>query len=134
MKRAEAREQAFILIFETIFNPDVPIDDMKLIAVEEGLFVLDDFAEELVYKTVENVQQLDVEIAKYLKNWTLSRISRVALAILRMAFAEISFFDDVPDKVAANEAVELAKKYGADKDPGFINGVLGSFIKAKNEE
>lgn len=133
MTRSESREQAFILIFEKIFNPDVSVDEMKMTAVECGMFVLDDFAENLVYKAEECREELDAEIEKYLKGWKLSRLPRVALAILRLAVTEIRYFDDVPDSVSVNEAVELAKKYGGENDPSFINGVLGSLIRSKTE-
>lgn len=134
MTRSESREQAFILVFEKMFNPEVSIDDMKMAAVECGIFVLDDFAEELVYKTVENTETTDELIEKNLKGWKLNRLPRVSLAILRLALTEVLYFDDVPDSVAANEAVELAKKYGGDGDPAFINGLLGSVIRSKGEQ
>lgn len=58
------------------------------------------------------------------KGWTVDRISKVSLTILKLALYEILYVDDVPEKVAINEAVNLAKKYGTDSDPAFVNGVL----------
>lgn len=133
MTRSESREQAFVLIFEKMFNPEVSVDDMKLAAVECGIFVMDDFAEELVYKSVENTTVTDELIEKNLRGWKLERLPKVSLAILRLAITEILFFDEVPDSVSANEAVELAKKYGGENDPSFINGVIGSVIRSKTE-
>ena len=132
MTRSEAREQAFILVFEKIFNPELTVEDMKAFAQESELFILDKFAEKLTQSVIENEEAIDETIKSYLKGWTISRIPRVALALLRLAVAEIMYFDNVPDKVSANEAVELAKKYAGEKDVPFINGVLGSVIRGKN--
>ncbi|MBR3767106.1 MAG: transcription antitermination factor NusB [Clostridia bacterium] len=131
MTRSEAREQAFILIFEKIFNPELSVDDIKAIAEESELFVLDEFSEKLFISVCENQEKADEVISSHLRKWTLQRIPKVSLALLRLAVVEILFFEDVPDSVCANEAVELAKKYGGDDDASFINGVLGSVIRGK---
>lgn len=131
MKRSEAREQAFILVFEKIFNPELSVSDMKEYAEESELFTLNEFAEKLFMCVCENEEAVDEIIASFLKGWTLQRIPKVSLALLRLAVTEILFFDDVPDSVSANEAVELAKKYAGEEDASFINGVLGSVIRGK---
>lgn len=131
MKRREAREQAFIFVFEKIFNPELSVSDMKEYAEESELFTLGEFAEKLFMCVCENIDAVDEKIASFLKGWTLQRIPKVSLALLRLAVAEILFFDDVPDSVSANEAVELAKKYAGEEDASFINGVLGSVIRGK---
>ena len=78
--------------------------------------------------------EIDAEISKYLKKgWSLRRISRPSLAILRLAVYEILYLESVPDSVSVNEAVELAKKYTIDES-GFVNGILGSLIRAKGAE
>ena len=132
MTRSEAREQAFIFIFEKIFNPELSVEEMKEFAQESELFTLDKFAEKIVVCVNDNIDAIDETIKSCLKGWTISRIPRVALALLRLAVCEIMYFDNVPDKVSANEAVELAKKYAGEKDVPFINGVLGSVIRGKN--
>ncbi len=131
MTRSEAREQAFILVFEKIFNPELSVTDMKEIAEDSELFILDGFAEKLFSVVCENVQKLDEIISANLRKWTINRIPKVSLALLRLSIAEILFFEDVPDSVCANEAVELAKKYAGEEDSSFINGVLGSVIRGK---
>ena len=79
-------------------------------------------------------EEVDAELSKYLKKgWTLKRISKPSLAILRLAAYEILYLDSVPDGVAVNEAVELAKKYTIDES-GFVNGILGSLVRAKEAE
>lgn len=77
----------------------------------------------------ENIEVLDEHIEKYLKNWTLNRLAKVDLAILRLCSYEILFSNEVPNNVAINEAVELAKKYGDDKSPAFINAILDKIAK-----
>ena len=131
MNRSKARESAFILLFENIFNPEYSFADMKEFASESELFEINGFTEKLYARATENVAVIDEEIRKYLKNWRLERLSKPALAILRLAFAELLYIDDVPASVTVNEAVELAKKYAVDKDAPFINGVLGSAVRAR---
>ena len=131
MTRSEAREQAFILLFEKIFNPEQIIDDMKAVAEECGTFTLDEFAERLAVAAMDYTEQSDRLIEANLRGWKLARLPKVTLAILRLAIAEIMLFDDIPDSVSANEAVELAKKYGGDEAPSFINGLLGTVIRGK---
>lgn len=131
MTRSEAREQAFILVFEKIFSPELSVEDMKNVAEETELFILDAFAEKLLISVCENIEKTDELISANLRKWSIGRIPKVSLALLRMAVTEIIYFDDVPDGVSANEAVELAKKYGSEEDASFINGVLGSVIRGK---
>ena len=87
----------------------------------------------LVSLVFEHKRELDSEIEKYAKGWSLKRISKISLAILRCALCEILYFEDVPEKVAINEAVNVAKKYEEPETVSFINGVLGSFVRAKQD-
>lgn len=132
MKRSEAREQAFVLVFEKIFHPELTTDDIKNFAEESELFSLNKYAEDLFASATENCEKIDETIASYLRGWTLQRLPKVSLALLRLGVAEILYFEDTPDSVTANEIVELAKKYGGDDDASFINGLLGSVIRGKN--
>ena len=77
----------------------------------------------------ENIDLIDNKIQENLRNWKLNRISKMNMSILRLAIYEILFVEDVPDKVAVNESIEIAKKYSDDNAPSFINGVLGNMIK-----
>jgi len=88
-----------------------------------------DYIEHVVKGIAEHAYELDTYIEKYSKGWRFERISRTALAIMRLAMYEILYVPDVPDRVAINEAVELAKKYEDAEAVGFINGILGTFIK-----
>lgn len=129
MTRREAREQAFIILFEKIFNSETPIFEIVESAKEAGLIKINGFAENIL-KTVEsNADEIDASIQSNTPDWTISRLPKVSLAILRLAVSEIKYIDEVPNGVAVNEAVELAKKYGTNEDAAFINGVLGTVVK-----
>jgi N utilization substance protein B len=81
-----------------------------------------------------NKDALDLRIETDSDNWKVSRMAKVDISILRVAAAEIFYMDDIPDSVSANEAVELAKAYGGDDSPKFINGILGKLIRGKDKE
>ncbi len=82
----------------------------------------------------EHAAELDSYIERYAQNWEFSRISRVAAAILRTAMYEILYLPEIPYRVAANEAVELAKTYEGRDIAGFVNGVLAAFIDNERSE
>ena len=75
-------------------------------------------------------EELDEQIQKYSIGWDISRISKLARCILRLAIYEIQYVDDVPAGVAVSEAVRIAKKYNSDETSAFVNGILGSFIRS----
>lgn len=135
MTRKEAREQAFIIIFEKEFNSEYSLDEIVEAAKEAELFDADDFAYGLAVKTFENMDRLDEIISEKLKGgWKISRISKVSLAVLRLAVCEMTEFSDIPLSVSINEAVELAKKYAAEDEFSFVNGVLASVGKSLKED
>lgn len=82
----------------------------------------------------ENIPALDQQIEKYLINWSMDRLSRVDLAILRVAAYEILYRSDVPDAVAIDEAVELSHTYSTEQAGPFINGILGNLVRGKANE
>lgn len=131
MNRSKEREQAFILVFEKAFNPESAIEDIFSLAIESEFMEPSDFARTLATKTVENVEEIDSKIQEFAVGWTLSRITKVSLSILRIAICEILYMDDIPVSVSINEAVELAKQYAGKEDSAFINGVLGSISRAE---
>ena len=89
----------------------------------------DEYINRVVWGTLEKQTQLDGVIENFLKEWTVDRINRVDLALMRLAIYEMLCEPDVPFGVAVNEAVELAKVYGTDDSPAFINGVLGNVAR-----
>ena len=128
-KRHQARQDAFCLLFEKTFT-DEDIDQIIEGATQTRDLQVDRFTLDLAKGTVEHMQEIDALIEPKLKNWKLSRLSRVSLSVLRMAVYELKYLTDIPAGVTINEAVELAKKYSMQEDAAYINGVLGAFAKA----
>ena len=128
MSRRKAREQAFALLFEKLFN-DQPVEALAAGAVEARDEAAEPFALELASGTEANTEAIDALIDGHSHNWSKSRISRVSLAVLRLAIYEMRYREDIPVSVSINEAVELAKKYGGEEDSSFVNGVLGSISR-----
>ena len=131
MNRYEARKNAFCLIFSAAFQKETDIDELLALYIENEAVEHDEFFESLVKITHQNLQEIDATIEMNLNNWSLSRISKVSLAVLRLGVCELKYFTDTPKAVVMNEAVELAKKYEG-KDCGrFVNGVLSAVCKEK---
>lgn len=129
MTRRQAREQAFIIIFEKTFQDDLTVEEIIDNAVEAGVLEKEDFSESLSKTVYENLEAVDKLIDENLVGWRKDRISKVSASILRLAISEILYFTDIPNKVSVNEAVELAKTYAPADDAAFINGVLSSVLK-----
>jgi len=133
MSRKTAREVAMKLLYEREISGEYQEESLQMLEEE---FKLNNRDKEYVYDiltgTKQNQQQLDSYISKYAKGWSINRIAKVDLAILRLALYEIMHRDDIPSEVSINEAVELAKKYGSHKTSSFINGILGSFVRNEN--
>ena len=88
-----------------------------------------DYVAERADKIIELLPQIDSKLDEISKGWKLDRLGKVELAILRLGIFEMDFDEDIPTNVALNEAVELAKTFGGDTSPSFINGVLGKLIE-----
>lgn len=129
MTRHEAREQAFAVIFEKSFNENATFQEIIDGAHECELVKINGFAGSLLKLVEDNFSEIDEIILANLVGWTLQRLPKVTLAILRLAVAEIMFNADVPASVSVNEAVELAKTYATTEDASYINGVLSSIVK-----
>ena len=128
-KRRKSREQAFIILFEKSFNEDLSVDEIVKIAIESEVISEDEYMDIILKLADGNISYIDELIEKNLKGWSKSRISKVSLALLRLAIAEIKFIEEVPVGVSINEAVEICKVYGSDDDKSFVNGVLGSVAR-----
>lgn len=126
MKRTQEREQAFCLVFQSMFNFD-SAEGLEL--YEENVGQVGEYSRSLVDGVALRINELDEIINKYSRGWKAKRLPKVNLAILRLAIFEILYVDDVPENVAINEAVELAKKYSGETDYSYINGLLGTFVK-----
>ena len=133
MTRKEARNQAFVLIFEKSINNE-SVDDILEAAKECRQFVEDEdgYTVKVFNGVFDNIDEIDSIIADNIsKGWTINRISKVSLAILRLAIYEIKYMDEIPDAVSVDEAVELCKTYSVQDDAAFVNGVLGTVIRSK---
>lgn len=126
MNRIKQREQAFFLVFQNMFKSE-DTDTLSLYA--ENNEAVGDYAQTLYEGIVENTEELDEIISSNLTTWKISRLPKVNLSILRVAVYEMKYVDDVPNSVAINEAIELAKKYSGTEDASFINGVLGAVAR-----
>lgn len=133
MSRKTARESAFKAIFEIPFHINETPADIINFGISYDEYKLNnksdaDYFTNITTTCFENVKDIDDKISSSLKNWTIDRISKVNLSILRLAVCEIMYIEDIPFQVSINEAVELAKKYSDDDAPSFVNGVLASII------
>lgn len=129
MTRKEAREEAFILIFEKIFNDAEPAEILE-IAAEVRDLVPDDYINQVFLGVYDKKEELDALVEEKAIGWKIGRISKTSLAILRLAIFEIKYVDSIPESVSINEAVELCKKYATKEDASFVNGILASVVKA----
>ena len=133
MSRKAARDSAFKLIYQVPFHGDndvtLTMDNFKE-TDDYGKLTQDDYdyVDLCVARCFDNLEDIDKSIRESLVNWSIDRISRVNLAILRLSLSEMRYAD-VPLQVSINEAVELAKKYSDDDSPAFVNGVLAKILK-----
>lgn len=142
MSRKSARENAFKIIYNCALMKEPPHDMCAYFEetyndemwAEEKLSEKDfEYMKTVVFGAAENKDALNEKIEPLLKKWDLKRLPKVSLAILQLALFEIENLADVPDKVAVNEAVELAKLYGEDDTYRFINGILAEYLKNKEK-
>lgn len=134
MGRRNARKLAFYLVFQYDFVNSGSLEEIK--EVKDTFFSVntemteDDrtYIETTTDGVMERKEEIDNILDAYAKGWTVERMSKVDKAILRLAVYELKYSPDVPDGVAINEAVELAKTYSSDEAPAFINGILGKVI------
>ena len=128
MTRKQAREETFILIFERQFNCE-PLDELLQLAVEVRDIEPDDYIKKVFFGVYENIGELDSVISGCAIGWSISRITKTALAVLRLAIFEMKYMSDIPVSVSINEAVELCKKYATKEDASFVNGILSTISK-----
>ena len=125
-KRTQGRELALQLLYQVDLLTKLPTDEQEKFLAEhaEGPEVRE-FAQSLVAGVAEHHADIDAEIEEVAKNWELGRMAIIDRNILRMGVLELCYrSDDIPPKVAINEAVDLAKKYSSKNSSGFVNGIL----------
>ena len=122
--RREAREQAFALVFEMIFN-DAPVEELIQGAQLCRDLAIDSYAVKAASLVREHREELDGVIDRFSSKWKVNRLPKVTVSILRLAVCEMTYIEGIPVGAVINEAVELAKRFGGDDSPAFVNGVLG---------
>ncbi len=128
MNRRKARELAFICLFEqAVIDEEMREIIQNAKDLREADF--DDFSESLAIGASDNREFIDEKIKENIRGWAFNRITKTALAVLRLAVYEMIIDKKTPVSICINEAVEIAKTYGIEKDPAYINGVLSSISK-----
>ena len=131
MTRREAREAAFGLLFESEFRMDEAVDIIYQTSTDNREIPDNPYIREVYFGVMEHRAEIDAMIEAHAKGWTVSRMSRVSRAVLRLAAYEMIYMrETVPFRVSINEAIELSKKFDSEKAKGFINGILNAI---KNE-
>lgn len=133
MTRREIRDNAFKIIFETLLRDD-SLEELYAVAETVDEITVNDDVKKIVEGTYSHSEELDEIISKYSKSRIVSRISKLNLAILRIALYEAIYDERTPVNVAINEAVILSKAYTFKEDTSFINGVLGAFSRDTENE
>lgn len=132
MKRTELREHIFKMIFSYEFNSDDEMPEQMQLYFEQ----MDggepkekdiEYIRSKALAVILRTEEIDALLNQNTKGWKTSRMNKVDLSILRLAVYEMKWDEDVPEGVAINEAVELAKKYSGEDSPSFVNGVLAKF-------
>lgn len=128
MTRRQIREQIFMVLFQALFHQSDDIDGQIRIFLDEEETPISDEDREYIEKKTGDIVKILPEIDSLLnevsEGWSTKRMSRVDLTLLRLAVYEMKY-EKLPEGVAINEAVELAKKYGAENSQSFVNGILG---------
>ncbi len=131
MSRRELRERIFLLLFRVEFNrPEDMPEQIQLFFSEEEIESTEEEKRYIAGKygnIAAKLPEIDALINERAKGWSVERMGKVDITIIRLAVYEICYDDDIPTGVAINEAVELAKKFGQDESAGFVNGVLAKF-------
>ena len=132
--RTRARSVALQALYEIDLVDHLPISVIQYRLAEESLEdKMAEFARQIVHEVWPIVEELDHFISEHAPEWPLDQVAIVDRNIIRIALWEFAVIDNIPIKVAINEAVELAKTFGSDSSPRFVNGVLGSLASRQNE-
>ena len=131
MSRRELREQIFKLLFRIEFNAKEEMQEQVGLFFEEEENQADvadtAYITEKFQKVYDKLEEIDTALNEKVEGWNTGRMGKVDLTLIRLAVYEIRFEEEIPVKVSINEAIELAKKYGTDDSPAFVNGILAKF-------
>ena len=133
MNRRGLREQVFKILFRVEFNDKEEMEEQcRLFLEHEDVEMTKKDEDYIITKFTaihEKLEEIDAMINEKAKGWSTTRMGKVDLTIIRLAVYEMKYEDTVPESVAINEAVELAKTFGMDESSGFVNGVLAKFVE-----
>lgn len=130
MKRSELRENVFRLIFMLQNNGELNEESLEYYFKDNEIEEKDaKYIKDKVNNIALNLEKIDSIIEENSHKYTLSRLSAVSLSVLRLAIYEITFEEDIPNGVAASEAIKLSQKYDDENAKGYINGILGAYIR-----
>lgn len=133
MGRHEQREQLFKLLFRVEFNtPNEMPEQVKLFFQDDEIEYTEKVMEAIESRFAaiqEKLSQIDALLNEKAEGWNVERMGKVELTVLRIAVYEMLYDDEIPETVAINEAIEIAKKYGQAASGGFVNAVLAKFVK-----
>lgn len=132
MSRKKSREKAMEILFGMTLSKDAPAEAIDIFKENNEDIIKDldlSYINDVVFGVHNNLNDIDEAIKAALDKWKIDRISKVNLTILRLSVYEMKYVDDVPAKVAINEAIEIAKVYSDEKSVSFINGVLDKVLK-----
>lgn len=130
IKRRQQRIWALQALYEADFHGITAVEVLANLEDREPDAEFADYTKRLVSLVMEGLEEIDSKISEFSRDWTIERMAKVDLNILRLAVAEMLYIDDVTDSVAINEAVELAKEFASPKSSKFINGILGALSQA----
>ncbi|MEE9259407.1 MAG: transcription antitermination factor NusB [Nitrospinaceae bacterium] len=129
-KRRSSRELALKFLYQSEFNEGNFEEQLEMFwANVSAQDEIKTFMRELLEKTIQHNDEIDEILKKYSEHWTLDRMTVIDRNLLRLGVCELAYFPGTPPKVAINEAVEIAKKYGSAESPDFINGILDKIYK-----
>ena len=131
MTRREIREQVFKMLFRVEFYNQEEMSEQIALCEDDACSWKEKdktYIFEKVEKISEKIEEIDSKINEVSEGWKTGRMGKVDLTLIRLAVYEMLYEEDVPAKVAINEAVELAKQYGTDNSPSFVNGVLAKLV------
>ena len=134
MKRKETREEAvkiaYCMDINKEFDKNLPCKYINHFEIEGADT---DYLNKTIDDMIDHMDEIDKQITENSKDWKINRIAKVDLAVLRVALAEILYNDTIPSSVSINEAVEISKKYSNEDSHKFINGILGTVVRNKEQ-
>ena len=129
-KRRTARELALKFLYQTEFNPESPDSELKPFCERANVSEeVQNFTQALIKKLLLHEKEVDELLKKFSAHWTPDRMTVIDKNIIRLGICELLFDSTTPPKVVINEAVEIAKRFGTEESPGFINGILDKILK-----